>query len=335
MNLFNGLQHIWDFLRNRFDSGYGSGMASESGIMERREKVTVFVISIIIAIVMWVVVNLGRDLSTTVQFKLTIGELPENMALATDLPNQITANVSGEGWRLLPLRNNMQSIAIDINQTEILLTDMIREKIGPTGVNVLSVQPAMLRTVLEERVSKRVPIQLEHSISFRGQHNLVGTPITTPDSVTISGARSIIESITYWPTDQLELSNVNSDIVMSISLQMLPTILTSDISETTVSARVSEYTEGEQRVRIDVTEMPSGSEITFSPAYLTIRYTIPIEDYARSQTIPLFSALVPYGDIRSDSTGYISPMITTLSDSLNAKVRSVQPRRVSYFEVIR
>jgi YbbR domain-containing protein len=335
MNMFNGLQRIWDFVRNRFDSGYYGGMASESGIMERREKVTVFVMSILIALVMWVVVNLGRDLSTTVQFELSIGELPDNLALASDLPGTITASVSGEGWKLLPLRNNTQTIAIDINQAEILLADMIREKVGPTGVNVLAVQPAILRTVLEERISKRVPIQLQQSISFRGQHNLVGNLKATPDSVTISGARSIVENIKFWPTRPLELANVNSDISEQVLLQQLPMILASDILQTMVSAQVSEYTEGEQRVRVDVSDLPFGTDVTFNPAYVTIRYTIPIDEYAQSQTEPLFSALVPYSDIRLDSTGYISPMITTLSDSLNAKVRSVQPRRVSYFEVIR
>ncbi len=335
MQILNGIQRIWDYLRNRFDSGYGGGMASESGIMERREKVTVFVISIIIALVMWVVVNLGRDVSTTVQFALTVGELPENMALASDLPEQVTASVSGEGWRLLPLRNNLQTIAIDIDQPEILLTDMIREKVGPYGINVLSVQPAMMRTILEERVTKKVPIQVQRNISYRGQHNLVGNVIAIPDSVRISGAKSVVDSISYWPTELLELTNVNSDISNTVALQRFPSILMSDVLETMVTARVSEYTEGEQRVRIEVSDLPPGTDVSFSPAYVSIRYTIPIEEYAQSQTEPLFSAIVPYGDIRADSSGYISPMITTLSHALHATVRTVQPRRVSYFEVIR
>lgn len=335
MSIYSGLQRLWEFIGTRFGNGLEGGLTSENGIMERREKVTVFVMSIIIALVMWVVVNLGRDLSTTVQFELTIGKLPDNMALASDLPSQITASVSGEGWRLLPLRNNIQAIAIDINQSEIMLADMVREKVGPTGINVLTVQPAMLRTVLEERISKRVPIQLQHSISFRGQHNLVGSIRATPDSVTISGARSIVENIRFWSTEPLELSNVNADISVLTSLERLPTILKSDIITTVLSAQVSEYTEGEQRVRIDIIDLPTGTDVSFSPAYVTIRYTIPIEEYAMSQTEPLFSALVPYADLRLDSTGYVSPIITTLSDSLNAKVRSVQPRRVSYFEIIR
>ncbi len=335
MNILNALQRIWDYLRNRFDSGYGGGLSSESGIMERREKVTVFVISIIIALVMWVVVNLGRDLSTSVQFGLTVGELPANMALATDLPEQVTASVSGEGWRLLTLRNNPQTIAIDINQPEILLADMIREKVGPSGINVLAVQPAMMRTVLEERITRMVPIQVQRGFSYRGQYNLVGNVLSSPDSVRISGARSIVDSITYWPTELLELSNINSDISTTVPLLRIPTILMSDITETVVSARVSEYTEGEQRVRIEVADLPFGTDVSFSPAYVTVRYTIPIEEYAQSQTEPLFSAIVPYGDIRTDSSGYISPMITTLSDTLHATVRTVQPRRVTYVEVIR
>lgn len=335
MNILNALQRTWDWFRNRFDSGYGGGIASESGIMERREKVTVFVISIIIALVMWVVVNLGRDLNTTVEFELTVGELPTNMALASDLPERVTATVSGEGWRLLPLRNNIQTIALDINQPEVLLADMIREKVGATGVNVLAVQPAMLRTVLEDRMSKRVPVQIRQDLSFRGQHNIVGELRSMPDSISITGARSIVEGIQYWPTTLLEQDGVNSDIYEQVPLEPMPVILQADYSEVTLSARVSEFTEGEQRIRVEVSDIPFGSEVNFNPAYVVIRYTIPIDEYAISQTEPLFTAIVPYADLRADSTGYISPIITTLSDSLHASVRSVQPRRVSYFEVIR
>jgi YbbR domain-containing protein len=233
------------------------------------------------------------------------------------------------------LRNNPQTIAIDINQPEILLADMIREKVGPSGINVLAVQPAMMRTVVEERITRMVPIQVQRGFSYRGQYNLVGNVFSSPDSVRISGARSIVDSITYWPTELLELSNINSDISATVPLLRIPTILMSDITETVVSARVSEYTEGEQRVRIEVADLPFGTDVSFSPAYVTVRYTIPIEEYAQSQTEPLFSAIVPYGDIRTDSSGYISPMITTLSDTLHATVRTVQPRRVTYFEVIR
>lgn len=335
MDFLNALQRVWDWFRARFDSGYGGGLASESGIMERREKVTVFIISLIIALVMWVVVNLGRDLNTTVQFQLTIGELPDNQALASDLPEQVTATVSGEGWRLLPLRSNVQTIAIDISQPEVLLADMIREKIGATGVNVLAVQPAILRTALEERISKKVPVVVRHELEFRGQYNIVGELRASPDSVTITGARSIVEGIQNWPTTSLVITGINSDIRESVPLEHMPIIMKPDVTEVTVTAKVSEFTEGEQRVRIEVSDLPFGSEVNFDPAYLTIRYTIPIEEYAISQSEPMFSAIVPYVDLRADSTGYISPMITTLSDTLHAAVRSVQPRRVSYFEVIR
>src|SRR5690606_11246860 len=147
------IESVRNFFSQRFNSGYGS-MASENGIMERREKVTVFIGSIIIALVMWFVVSLGKDLSMTVEFNLTVGQMPDDMALASDLPSVVSASVTGEGWRLLSLNNNPQTIAVDVNQEEILLADMIREKISATGVNVLSVQPPILRTVLEEQIGR-------------------------------------------------------------------------------------------------------------------------------------------------------------------------------------
>lgn len=328
------IETIRNFLRQRYDSGYGS-MASENGIMERREKVTVFIVSIIIALVMWFVVSLGKDLSMTVEFHLTVGEMPENMALASDLPAVVSASVSGEGWRLLSLNNNPQTIAIDVNQNEILLADMIREKITSAGVNVLSVQPPILRTVLEERIEKKVPIFIDHSLTFRGQYGLVGSLRTVPDSIIVSGAKSIVDHIDTWVTEKITLNNINAPIEEVVALRPPSSIVRLSADQITVVAQVSEFTEGEQRVRVVATDIPDDLDVSFNPTYISIRFSIPIEEYAQAQSEPLFSAIVPYVDINNDSTGYVSPIVTNLGDTLHATVRIIQPRRVSYFKIIR
>jgi len=334
MKLPGWIDSIRIFLSQRYNSGYGS-MASENGIMERREKVTVFIVSIIIALVMWFVVSLGKDLSMTVEFNLTVGQMPDNMALASDLPKVVSASVTGEGWRLLSLNNNPQTIAIDVNQEEILLADMIREKISATGVIVLSVQPAILRTVLEERIEKKVPIYVDHSLTYRGQYGLVGSLRTVPDSIVVSGARSIVDTIDTWITEKLTLNNVNAPIEEVVALRPPATNIRLSADQITVVAHVSEYTEGEQRVRIIATDIPEGMDVSFNPPYISIRFSVPIDEYAHAQSAPLFSAEVPYVDINNDSTGYVSPIVTNLGDSLHATVRIIQPRRVSYFKIIR
>lgn len=334
MPFFSRLRRAWGVFRGRFGNEYGT-MTSENGVMERREKVTVFILSFIIASVMWFVVSLGKELSTTVNLTITVGQLPDDQALSNDLPESVVASVSGEGWELVSLTRNPPVIEVDVNQPEILMTDMVREKIAPTGVNVLAVQPAILRTQLEQRISKRVPVVIDDDIQYRSQYGLVGELEVTPDSVTISGAESVVGRINSWATQPLLLENVNAAIDVEVALRKPPAILSLDASVVKIRASVSEYTEGEQRVRIEASDLPSGMEVSFSPTYVNVRFSVPIEEYTQAQASPLFSAVVPYVDIVNDSTGYVSPMITTLSDSLHTNIRLVQPRRVSYFKIIR
>jgi YbbR domain-containing protein len=302
--------------------------------MERREKITVFMFSIIIALVMWTVVNLGRELNANVTFNLKVGELSGNRALISDLPETVSATVSGEGWRLLSLITNTQTITIDINESTIALLDVLREKMAGTGVTILTVQPTSITVDLEISTQKKVPILLEKEFTFRGQNEIVGSEILEPDSVIIYGAESVLKDIQFWPTKMVRLENLTTDINIPVELVNPSSKIRLSEQRTQLSARISEFTEGEQRVQIEATGLPEGLRVSFNPSFLSVRYAVALNDYATAQNLALFTAEVPYQDVVADTTGFVSPIITTVSDSIFVKVRLVQPRRVSYFVLI-
>lgn len=323
-------RRLMHFVQGRLSSDY-SVSSNEIGVMERREKVTVFIIALVIALIMWTVVNLGRELNANITFKLAVGELSGNRALISDLPESVTATVSGEGWRLLSLMTDAQTITIDINESTISLLDVIREKMTGSGVTILTVQPTSITVDLETSIQKKVPIVLKKDFSFRGQNEIVGVEVLEPDSVILYGARSILNDIQFWPTKMVRLEHLSADINIPVELEKPPSKLRLDVERTQLTARISEFTEGEQRVQIQAIGMPEGTKVSFNPTYLSVRYAVALNDYAAAQTIPLFTAEVPYQDVINDTTGFVSPIITTISDSIFIKVRMVQPRRVSYF----
>ncbi len=318
------------FIQERVDSTY-AGSNNDLGVMERREKVTVFIIALVIALIMWTVVNMGRELNANITFRLAVGELSGNRALRSDLPETVTATVSGEGWRLLSLMTNAQTITIDINESTISLVDVIREKMAGSGVTILTVQPSNITVDLETSIQKKVPIVLNKEFTFRGQHEIVGTEVLEPDSVILYGARSILTDIEYWPTKTIRLENLTSDISIPVELEKPPSKIRLSEERVQLRARISEFTEGEQRINVQAIDLPDGSRISFNPTFISVRYAVALQDYAASQLHPLFTAEVPYQDVINDTTGFVSPIITTVSDSIFVKVRMVQPRRISYF----
>ncbi|MDX1639587.1 MAG: CdaR family protein, partial [Balneolaceae bacterium] len=312
------LWSFWDNLLKRVDEEGTKGYS--------REKIVVFVIALILALCMWFLVNLSRDYVLNVNLPIDLGNMPDEMALARDLPDFATVSVQGEGWKLLNLYNNPPRIFVDVTNSQINLYDQVQQQMNAMpDIDVQKVQPQTLSLDLEEKSSKRVPVRPRVRVDFEGQFDFVGEPVITPDSITITGASSLVGEISFWQTDSVTFSDVRSDISRSVSLELPPKLLTLSRSSVQYSAEVAQYTEGEARVFIRARNLPVGESITFSPSHVTVRYTVPIQEYAEVEDINPFSAVVPYNEIRRDSTGFVSPVIEVSAPEFHIKVESNQP----------
>jgi hypothetical protein len=74
--------------------------------------------------------------------------------------------------------------------------------------------------------------------------------------------------------------------------------------------------------------------VSFSPLSITVKYDVPIDEYAELKDQSPFRAFVTYRQLQQDSTGFIVPQIEQLTDQFHIKVRSFQPRNVAYFMVV-
>jgi hypothetical protein len=308
--------------------------SSEAQNMNRREQITVFFFSLLIAFILWLVVSLGRDHTAVVPFMLKLGQVPDELALTHPLPDTIKATITTEGWKLLGLLWYPEIIDIDVNETSVNLYERIRDRLRSRDITIISTQPMELKVHLERKISKTVPVDVKYKLSFKGSYGLTDALAAQPDSITISGAQSLLKKLNSWPTSVLEKAGISEDILETLALEVPSSIFRLSTQQVIVQAQVSEFTEGEQRTRVEILGLPKSMEISFNPAIISIRYLIPIDQYTSAQKVTLFRATVAYEELLKDSSGYVSPVITTLTDTLTTKVRLVQPRRVAYFKVI-
>lgn len=327
-------------LKNRFLKAWNtvfSGPDEEEMSDAGREKFIVFLVAFILAMFLWLMVNLSRDYNLNVNLPITLGNIPPDRALAEELPNFATASITGEGWKLINIYNNPPRIYVDVTKQEVSLYDQVRQQMNATPeLNVLKVQPLFLSLELEEKVEKKVPVRSNVSLTFEEQYGIVGEPVLVPDSVTVSGAASIVRDINSWETDSVGIEEAKEPVFVSIPLKKSGPLL--ELSANTVAFRadVSQYTEGEVRVDIQLRGMPSGQNLNFSPSSVTVKYNVPIQEYGQVQKVSdLFKAYVDYEQIRNDSTGFITPQIEPSHTSkYHHGVRSFRPREVAYYNIV-
>ena len=299
------------------------------------EKVLVIIIAYIIAVASWIMVNLDNDFNLNLQLELTTGEIADNLALASPIPSSVDVNINGQGWMLLNLYNSPPTIPVTLDNQNIDLQSQVQSIISSyPNINITRVQPANLDVQIETKISKKVPIELRTDVEFSRQFNFIGAPIIRPDSVVVTGAQSRIDAIERWPTQVYTQENIRESISTNLQLEPPPSVLELSLNTTRLSARVSEYTEGELRLQLRVRGLPPGREVVFNPGTITVRYDVPIEEYQGTQDVPPFAAFVDYADLINDTTGLVTPTVEYIVTAPNILLKSTQPRTISYYIVV-
>lgn len=300
-----------------------------------REKFLVFCISFVLAFCLWFIVNLSRDFNITIELPLEVGSLPADKALVDDLPEYATVGVTGEGWQLISLYNNPPSITVEAVEEEVPLFERVQQQMSTiSGINVVKVQPLSLLLNLEDRVTRKLPVESRVEIVPRNQFGIINDPEVIPDSVTVSGAMSKVEGLEKVRTRELTLDDVNSDRVILLELEKPATGITLSPDVVSYQIEVDEFTEGEVDVPIRIRNLPPGRAVTYNPSTITVRYDVPIDQYQDVQDIRPFTAFIDYNTIQADTTGLVIPVIEQTTNDYNVHLRSFQPRTVAYFNVV-
>lgn len=331
------MSRIRDGLKNFLSRLFPSRNREDASLyFPRSEKVVVFVVAYIIAVSLWLLVNLGREYNLSVQVPVEIQHNNEELALVEEPPDYVTVSISGEGWQLLNFYNNPPPLQLHAQSGPVSLEDHMKDNMtAHPEITIESVQPNTIHLQLEERVEKTLPVRSQVELQFENRYGLVDTPSLTPDSVTVYGARSRIEALDYWPTEQRRMDNLREPVDEHIPLAPSPDILHIDTQQVRFQAQVSEFTEGEIRTYVRSRGMPDDLEVRYSPSVVTVVYDVSIEQYAQAQEMVPYEVYVPYTLIEADTTGTVIPEIEPVSDDLNLQLKSMQPRSVDYYIVVR
>ena len=118
---------------------------------------------------------------------------------------------------------------------------------------------------------KKVPLQLVTSITFRPQYMMVGEIQVSPDSITVYGERSKLETVTRVYTEPVKVYNLDEDLIGVADIEKIRGVRMS-YSEARFSMDVSRYVEIVRTCPVTVMNVPAGKQLNLYPSSVTATF---------------------------------------------------------------
>lgn len=301
---------------------------------EPEQKWIAITVCILIALLLWFTLTMQESYTASFDLPTRIVNLPADTALTELPPRRVRVQVRGEGFQLLQLRYNPTPVPINAAVDQVDL-----EAIGtqlPKGLELQNVSPRQFDLRKEPRITRQIPIRLDSRIVTPETYDLMAPPQLSPDSVVVSGARSIVERLSTWPTEPLTVEALRDSLVTRVALKdtLDGLVQLVSTSSTRVTAVSRPFTEGSREIDVEVTGVPTTQRVVrLDPSTVKVRYRVPLAQYEAAQQAPDFFATVAYEEIRADTTGRIRPEVH-LPNDLTLRDVAVIPPVLGYFEVL-
>ena len=277
---------------------------------------------------------MGETYTRRIELVSAVENISNEEAFLRLPPTSVTAQVKGEGLQLMQLYYNPPRIVIDASGEVVNFRDAVMRQLPP-GVNLEQVIPGEFALSKEARITKKVPVLPRTSISWPSTHDLIQPPRVFPDSVEVSGAKTILESLTGWPTLPYEEDDLKDTLSVSIPLaDSLSGLVQLERDDVEFTAIVEEFTEGSRELDIMVTEVPSNqSSVALDPPVVEVLFRVPLSHYQQAMKARDFFALIPYDKLRDDTTGFVVPNIELPQGILFMDVY-LNPPEIRYYDLL-
>lgn len=303
---------------------------------EERVRRSTILVCFLASIVFWFSIKLSATYSKIEPITI-LYSLPQGLAFVQSPPAALEATVSATGWELLAqsFRSDDRVILVDsvdlrANPDGIIsIKRAVAEAFNETGLQVeaMTNERILLRTEVVD--VKRVPVELVQDIDYAKGFSSGSAPVLSPDSFTITGPKSLLDSIFSWKTDTVKLVGVNDT---------LTTLAIPEISENSsirvepqrveVFVETEQFTEKRLYIPIRVIGLTEQDSVTLFPAQVLISFAVGLSEYDGVR-VSDFALVVDLSEMSRDNELQV-PVLVQRSPQNIGRI-TVQPRTVEAF----
>lgn len=262
--------------------------------------------------------------------------MPYSKRIANKIPDHVQVTLRARGFELLwfSLQKQSRIISVDLNgrnsssnKLGISLTSEFSKQFRQsiTSIEVLSAIPDSVNIFLSSKYQKKVPVAANINITIKKNYGLYDKIQIAPDSVYISGEKSIIEKINQVTSEPLKFEGVDKSVQADLVLRAPDKdVLLSDYSAN-MTIPIDEFIENKLSLAVNYKPM-GGKRLLTIPERVDIIYKVPLRYYHK---LSLDSFAISANSDETLAPGKLN--ITVTMHPVQATVISVIPSVVNFF----
>ncbi len=283
------------------------GMKTFINRLPSKGRFRFFLLFVFVSFLFWISTKLSNTYTLEQTFNVVWSNIPDDIVML-DNPHKINASVTASGieiliYRLFKSKINISLINADfsssigkvnIRNQKFLMQQQLFENTLINQINPISFNIYYSR--LDEKMILVVP---KAQINLRAGY-LRNEPLSSlPDSISVIGPKSILDSLKYIETVPFKAKDVFETFSKKVNLKSIPNLKFGS-EQVTLKLSISRYSEKEFILPIKIVNLPSGVRVKLFPPNAKVRVTMPVS-ILNNVKVSDFSLEVDYNTTKTDN----------------------------------
>ncbi|MCC9136628.1 hypothetical protein ACFSKU_07465 [Pontibacter silvestris] len=276
----------------------------------------------------WLLNALNKSYSTQITYPIRFLYNENKLMPVRPLPEEVSINVTGKGWKLL-----RKSLMFEVQPADIFIRNLPRNNyllgsaLRPALVNALDglelnfVATDTLFFDFDAKVTRKVGLQLDPNQKLTGDRSALAGPVgITPDSITFTGPSTMVDTI----PDPILLRLPNQGLTESAKVEVpVPysnrSLVKANVDEAVVTLNIKNLLQEERQLVPELVNFPAGRDVTLRPPFVLVRYQL-LEDSAATLNRTYFRAVLDFAKYNWHDSTLVPELVQTPAGVRNAKL---------------
>jgi len=177
-------------------------------------------LSIVFAVVLWFFVTGEQRLERSYLVPLELGNVPEGLMVANEVPSRIDVRISGPRTLLINIDQGELGIPVDLDGAKpgVVTFRRLEEQIDiPRGLKVTRVSPALVEVRLDRQRTRKVAVRAEVT-GVPAEGYRVAAVAVAPALAQVEGAESELKNLKEVLTEPIAVEGLAESFVMTVPL---------------------------------------------------------------------------------------------------------------------
>ncbi len=295
------------FKRNRFLVKVRSFLR-----FKRKKELLTFLFFVLLSSFFWFLQLMKENLETDFRIPLRIVNVPQNLILTSELPQNLHVRVKDKGATIFSysFSRPLPVCEVDFRELQVrrgvatLTPDYLIEKLRKrfvVGMDILSVFPESLNLSFSKGESTVASVRLISKISAEPSYGLSGPIQVYPAQVTVYAPVDKLKAIQSVFTEIIKLSSLRDTLITVLPISKIDGVKFVP-DHVRVMIPIESITEKTIDIPLIGINVPDGYTMRVFPAYVRLVCSVALSKYGQVKPAD-FQLAVDYNEFQSNSTG--------------------------------